>query len=43
MAGATPVGVATGGFSADQLRESGAGIVFENLGNPDEFLKLVDE
>jgi phosphoglycolate phosphatase-like HAD superfamily hydrolase len=24
--GATPVGVATGGFTADQLRESGAGI-----------------
>jgi phosphoglycolate phosphatase-like HAD superfamily hydrolase len=43
VAGATPVGVATGGFSADQLRQSGAEIVFENLGSPDEFLKLVDE
>ena len=42
VAGATPVGVATGGFSVDQLRESGADIVFENLADADEFLKLVD-
>jgi phosphoglycolate phosphatase len=41
--GATPVGVATGGFSLDQLRESGADIVFEDLGNPDQFLILIDE
>jgi phosphoglycolate phosphatase len=40
--GATPVGVATGGFTSDQLRESGAAIVFENLGSPAEFLKLID-
>jgi phosphoglycolate phosphatase-like HAD superfamily hydrolase len=42
VAGATPVGVATGGFSADQLRESGADIVFESLADADEFLRLVD-
>lgn len=41
--GATPVGVATGGFTSDQLRESGAEVVFENLADPREFLKLVDE
>jgi phosphoglycolate phosphatase len=40
--GATPVGVATGGFTAGQLRESGAEIVFENLAEPAEFLKLID-
>ena len=40
--GATPVGVATGGFTAEQLRESGAEIVFENLAEPAEFLKLID-
>src|SRR5687767_7005262 len=42
IVGATPVGVATGGFSVDQLRESGAGIVFENLADPEPFLELVD-
>jgi phosphoglycolate phosphatase-like HAD superfamily hydrolase len=42
IVGATPVGVATGGFSVDQLRESGAGIVLENLADPDPFLELVD-
>jgi phosphoglycolate phosphatase-like HAD superfamily hydrolase len=41
--GATPVGVATGGFTVDQLRESGADIVFETLAEPDRFLALVDE
>jgi phosphoglycolate phosphatase-like HAD superfamily hydrolase len=40
--GATPVGVATGGFTAGQLRESGADIVYENLGNPADFMKLID-
>jgi phosphoglycolate phosphatase-like HAD superfamily hydrolase len=40
--GAVPIGVATGGFSSAQLRESGADIVFENLGATTEFLKLVD-
>jgi phosphoglycolate phosphatase len=43
VVGATPVGVATGGFTSDQLRESGADIVFENLADPTPFLQLVDE
>jgi phosphoglycolate phosphatase-like HAD superfamily hydrolase len=42
VVGATPVGVATGGFSVEQLRESGARIVFENLADPEPFLELVD-
>ncbi len=41
IVGATPIGVATGGFSVDQLRESGAGIVFENLADPEPFLELL--
>jgi len=41
--GATPVGVATGGFTMEQLRQSGAEIVFENLGNAEGFLKVIDE
>jgi phosphoglycolate phosphatase-like HAD superfamily hydrolase len=41
--GATPVGVATGGFTVEQLRESGADIVFETLAEPSRFLALVDE
>jgi len=40
--GAVPVGVATGGFTSAELRESGADIVFENLGAHAEFLKLID-
>lgn len=40
--GAVPIGVATGGFNSDQLRDSGADIVFENLAVPAEFLKLLD-
>ena len=32
-AGATPVGVATGGYSIAQLRDSGAEIVFQDLGD----------
>jgi phosphoglycolate phosphatase len=39
--GAVPVAVATGGFSADQLRRHGAEIVFEDLSETDEFLKLL--
>jgi phosphoglycolate phosphatase-like HAD superfamily hydrolase len=39
--GATPVGVATGGFTVDQLRKSGAEIVFEDLSRGDEFLALL--
>jgi phosphoglycolate phosphatase-like HAD superfamily hydrolase len=42
IVGATPVGVATGGFTVDQLRESGAGVVFENLADPEPFLELLD-
>lgn len=39
--GAIPVGVATGGFTADQLRESGADLVFQNLADSDAFLRLL--
>jgi phosphoglycolate phosphatase len=41
-AGARPVGVATGPFSVQQLRESGAEIVFEDLTDTEAFLKLLD-
>jgi phosphoglycolate phosphatase-like HAD superfamily hydrolase len=41
VVGATPVGVATGGFTADQLRECGAAIVFENLGDTEGFVRLL--
>jgi len=41
--GAVPVGVATGGFSVGDLRASGADLVFQDLGNPQEFLALLDE
>ena len=41
--GATAVGVATGGFSAQQLRDTGAHVVFETFEMPREFLRLVDE
>jgi phosphoglycolate phosphatase-like HAD superfamily hydrolase len=40
-AGATPVGVATGGFSVEQLRASGADIVFEDLSETPAFLELL--
>jgi phosphoglycolate phosphatase len=40
-AGAVPVAVATGGFTADQLREQGGAIVFEDLSRTEEFLKLL--
>lgn len=39
--GAVPVAVATGSFTADQLREHGAGIVFQDLSRTREFLKLL--
>lgn len=42
-AGAVPVAVATGGFSADQLRAHGADVVFNDLSDTGEFLKLLDE
>lgn len=40
--GAVPVGVATGGFTSDQLRDSGADIVYENLADPTPFLEVLD-
>ncbi len=42
-AGARAVAVATGGFTADQLRERGADIVFDDLSRMEEFLKLVEQ
>jgi phosphoglycolate phosphatase len=41
VAGATPIGVATGGYSAADLRASGAEIVFEDLSNTQAFLDLL--
>ncbi len=41
-AGAVPVGVATGGFSVEQLREAGADLVFADLGDTEAFLAIVD-
>ena len=40
-AGARPVGVATGSFSVQQLRDSGAETVFQDLSDSDSFLKLL--
>jgi phosphoglycolate phosphatase-like HAD superfamily hydrolase len=40
--GAVPIGVATGGFTSDQLRESGADIVYENLADSAAFLKVLE-
>ena len=40
-ANAVPVAVATGHYTVDQLRESGAGIVFEDLSETEAFLKLL--
>ena len=42
VAGATPVAVATGGYSVEQLRDAGAGIVFRDLSDTAAFLKLLD-
>ena len=39
--GATPVAVATGGFTEDQLRATGAGIVFRDLGDTRAFLEVL--
>jgi phosphoglycolate phosphatase len=36
------VGVATGGFTVDELRDAGADVVFEDLGNHAAFLRLLD-
>jgi phosphoglycolate phosphatase-like HAD superfamily hydrolase len=43
VAGATPVAVATGSYTVDQLRAAGATIVFDDLRNTDAFLKLLTE
>jgi phosphoglycolate phosphatase-like HAD superfamily hydrolase len=40
-AGAKAVGVATGGFTADELRASGAAIVFETLGNTERVMAVL--
>jgi phosphoglycolate phosphatase-like HAD superfamily hydrolase len=40
--GATPVGVATGGFTTDQLQQSGADIVFRDLSDTAAFVALLD-
>jgi phosphoglycolate phosphatase len=42
VVGATPVAVATGGYSMDQLREAGAEIVFRDLSDTRAFLELLD-
>ena len=39
--GAVPVGVATGGFTAEQLRDTGAAVVFQDLRDTDAFLQLL--
>jgi phosphoglycolate phosphatase-like HAD superfamily hydrolase len=41
-ADAIPVAVATGGFTVDQLRESGADIVFKDLSDTRAFIALLD-
>jgi phosphoglycolate phosphatase-like HAD superfamily hydrolase len=41
-AGARPIAVATGGFTADQLREAGAAEVLPDLSDTRAFLALVD-
>jgi len=39
--GAVAVGVATGGYTADQLRDTGADYVFKDLSDSDAFLRLL--
>ena len=41
VVGATPVAVATGGYSVDDLRAAGAEIVFADLSDAEAFLKLL--
>ena len=41
-AGALPVGVATGGFTMDQLRDAGADRVFADLSDTAAFLSILD-
>ena len=40
-AGAVPVGVATGSYTVEQIRASGADIVFPDLSDPEAFLALL--
>jgi phosphoglycolate phosphatase len=40
--GATPVGVATGSYSVDRLRDSGGDIVFTDLRDTTAFLRVLD-
>jgi phosphoglycolate phosphatase len=40
--GVVPIGVATGSFSVADLRESGAEIVFADLGDTKAFLRVID-
>ena len=42
-AGAVAIAVATGSFTADQLRQHGPDVVFEDLSRTDAFLKLIEE
>jgi phosphoglycolate phosphatase-like HAD superfamily hydrolase len=42
VAGATPVAVATGSYTVEQLRSAGADIVFDDLGDTNAFLRLLD-
>jgi len=42
VVGVTPVAVATGGYSEEELRKSGADIVFRDLSDTAAFLKLLD-
>jgi phosphoglycolate phosphatase len=43
VSGATPIGVATGGYSVHDLRASGAEIVFKDLSDTNAFLELLRE
>ncbi len=42
VVGAMPVAVATGSYSVEQLRETGADVVFKDLADTAAFLKLLD-
>ena len=41
VVGAVPVAVATGGFTVEQLRDSGADLVFNDLSDSDRFTNLL--
>jgi phosphoglycolate phosphatase len=43
VAGATPVGVATGSYTVEQLTQTGADIVFKDLSNTQAFLDLLEQ